>query len=144
MGVVARLVCNSVESFSNTKVIKLTPVVGGDDPHSEEIKAFFEATPSGNVELSVPPGDYTDLKSGDQRYLYIETHKHEDSFPWVFFVKSLRLDWATYVEFEVKRTVDNKYNSSKMSFTIRNETAAEQFQLGGEFYIRMEKVGDAS
>lgn len=50
----AKFVCNSITrqrhwdpSKGETQTIKLTPVVGG----SEENKAFYEATPSGSIEL---------------------------------------------------------------------------------------------
>jgi hypothetical protein len=54
MSVRAKFICNSITSQKHwdsskgeTKTIKLTPVTSG----SEENKAFYEATPSGSIQL---------------------------------------------------------------------------------------------
>jgi hypothetical protein len=54
MSVRAKFVCNSItrqkhwdQSKGETQTIKLTPVTSG----SEENKAFYEATPSGSIEI---------------------------------------------------------------------------------------------
>jgi hypothetical protein len=54
MSVRAKFICNSItrqkhwdRSKGETQTIKLTPVVGG----SEENEAFYEATPSGSIDL---------------------------------------------------------------------------------------------
>ena len=54
MAVVARMKVNSVTLFSyGATQIKMQAVVSQDDPHSEEIAAFFAATPAGNFEATI-------------------------------------------------------------------------------------------
>lgn len=144
MGVVARLDVHAVEHAKWGLTYKMQPVVSGDDEHDEEIKQFFAATPAGSVSLWTPLSEPLGLEPGDQTYLYLDAERAAGSLDDVFFVKSIRLDgWATYVEFAskpVKRDGITYSNSSIMSFTIRNEAAAEQFQPAAEFYVRLEKV----
>lgn len=144
MGVVARLNVNSIEIWPNTRTIKMTPAVPSDDPHDEEIKAFFAATPSGSVELSISlDNSLARVEPGEQVYLYLTDAPAEGGLinPWA--VASVRLDgWATYVELTPKSEgrPHSSYSNSKIAFTIRNELAAEQFQPAAEFYVRLEKV----
>ena len=146
MAVVARLNVHAVEHTAFGKTYKMQPVVGADDPYNEEIKRFFAATPGGSVAIMLGKDEEELFNPGDQCYLYIDKQHHHKALPFAFKVSSIKLDgWATTVEF----TVDNKsggapYNGSKMSFSIRNETAAEEFHVGNIVYVQLAPVPNAS
>lgn len=124
MWVVARLNCNSVEQFVTMKTAKFSPVITSQDPHDEEIKKFFAATPAGQVMLTVDDADELPFRPGDQVYLTLAS----DDTPSAVKVTSVKLQgWATIVEMETPYEARPRLVAS---FTIRNEAAAEQFQVG--------------
>lgn len=55
MSVVARMRVNEISLFGYSTRIRLNPVMpsSDDDPHAEEIKAFYAATPSGLFEATI-------------------------------------------------------------------------------------------
>lgn len=54
MSVVARMRVQSVELFGYSTAVKMSAVMpSADDPHSEEIKQFFEATPNANLSMTI-------------------------------------------------------------------------------------------
>lgn len=55
MAVVARMKVVSITLNGWNTTVKLQPVVPAEnsDPHAEEIKAFFEATPTGLLEMGI-------------------------------------------------------------------------------------------
>lgn len=55
MGVVARMRVYEVSLGGWATTVRLQPVVPAEDsdPHAEEIKAFFAATPSGRLEMTI-------------------------------------------------------------------------------------------
>lgn len=73
MSVVARVRVNSVEINDWGSTVKMRPVVTTDDPHSEEIAAFFAATPAGSIELTIKNELAAEqFKVGTQYYLSFE------------------------------------------------------------------------
>lgn len=141
MGVVARLIVLNVEHWANTKVVNMQAASVNDDPHNEEIKQFMHSTPVASVKLSVPFDYDPEMKAGVNTYLYFEDEPSDETFEHLFKVRAIRIDsYATQIEFAVERNSDNGYNSSEMSFTIRNETASEHFQLGTVIYARFVKI----
>ena len=55
MSVVALMRVTSLEQLGHSTRVKMNPayVPEGSDPHYDEIKAFFEATPSGSFEAAI-------------------------------------------------------------------------------------------
>lgn len=53
MSVVARMRVHQVTLYGYATGVKLQAVTVADDPHSEEIKRFFDATPSGSFEAVI-------------------------------------------------------------------------------------------
>lgn len=75
MSVVARMKCNSVKLTGWATIIELNPVVGTaeDDPHYEEIKSFFAATPSGQLTMTVNNEVAAEqFQPGDEFYVSLE------------------------------------------------------------------------
>lgn len=73
MAVVARMRVFSVEAFQWGAKLKMQAVCAADDPHDEEIKAFFEATPSASFEASIKNDVAAEqFQPGDQFYLKLE------------------------------------------------------------------------
>ncbi len=69
MKVRAKFRCNSVEDYGNSKKAKLSPVTGAEG----EDKAFWEATPSGTLEMSVTHAPVQEFfKPGKTYYLDFE------------------------------------------------------------------------
>jgi len=141
VAVVARLNCISIEETQWTKTVKFQPVVPSDDPHSEEIKAFFVATPSGTVFHSVPADTVlTGVEPGKQFYLHQRAALDVEDDQNVVTVTGVRLDgWATHVT--LKNTGPTPvWEPWKIEFVIRNEVAAEQFQVGSRFCVELQVV----
>lgn len=141
MSVVARLSCHAVEHTAFGTSLKMQPVVPQDDPHNEETKQFFAATPAGNVTYTVA-GDEAPFsaKPKDQFYLRLTPTLPEGREGTPVKVTSLSLNgWAAGVKLTAEKNGD-VYQPLNMEFTIRNELAAEQFQPGAEFYATFEKI----
>lgn len=146
MGTVARLNCLSIERTAFAQTVKMQPVVTSDDPRDAEIKAFFAATPSGNVAYSVAPDAVLlGVEPGQQFYLNLRAVAGDpDPERQVVKVTAVRLDgWATHVVLSARSKNGPVWEPWKIELTIRNEVAAEQFQPGGEFYVSLKPAGDA-
>lgn len=75
MSVVARFRVNWVQSFGTSAKVNLTPVYTADsnDPHYDEIKSFFEATPSGLLEMQIRNEMAAEqFQPGDEFYLSLQ------------------------------------------------------------------------
>ena len=75
MAVVARMRVNSIELFGSSTKVKLGAVytASEDDPHYDEIKSFFEATPFGVFEASIKNDRAAEeFQPGDEFYLSLE------------------------------------------------------------------------
>jgi hypothetical protein len=122
---------------------RLTPVVPQDDPHDKEIKAFFAATPSGKVELAIA-GDQAplDASPGEQFYVNLvpADKTNGGTLFWLVKVTSLGLNWATQVKLSAERETSAPWQPCEMEFSVNNEYAAEQFQMGRAFYVTLERV----
>ena len=79
MGVVARMRVFEVSLQGWATAVKLQPVVPADDddPHAEEIKAFFAATPSGRLELTIKNEVAAEqFQPGDEFYVELVKIQH--------------------------------------------------------------------
>lgn len=75
MGVVARMRVNEVALQGWATRVKLVAVVPADDndPHAEEIKSFFEATPYGSFEATIKNAVAAEqFQPGDDYYITLE------------------------------------------------------------------------
>ncbi len=75
MAVIARMRCTSVNLVGYGTIITLQPVVApqADDPHAEEIKAFYAATPTGKFEATIKNEVAAEqFQPGDEFYVSLE------------------------------------------------------------------------
>jgi hypothetical protein len=73
MAVVARMKVSEVALRGWDTKVTLRPVITTDDPHSEEIAAFFAATPSGEMWMSIKNEVAAEqFQPGDDFYVSLE------------------------------------------------------------------------
>lgn len=78
MGVVARMRVSEVSLMGWATRVKLQPIVPADDndPHADEIKAFYEATPAGSFEATIRNELAAEqFQPGDEFYISLEKIK---------------------------------------------------------------------
>ena len=73
MSVVAKFVCGSVQDFGYSKTVNLSPVTDDGNP---ENKAFWEASPSGQLTLRITNKSASAFFAPQKRY-YLEFREAE-------------------------------------------------------------------